>query len=139
LEKKKELFIIRSDGISMFYLNKEFNHQDVKQKNESDNKANLTGGMITAILHFGKNLTKSDISKFDLGTYQIYVQFNEKYQVHYVIVEDNKEKRTEKAEETLNLVRNIFEAKYSDQEIQNWDGNLTYFDNFKENISKIIY
>lgn len=105
---------------------------------DNDLKGTLAGGLLGAILMFGKSLGRAEISQFDLGDLKIILQYSPKYELYYVLVVDKREKESKDAEMHLNLIQTAFEFRFRPEQTIHWDGNMGTFLPFKAELPKIF-
>ncbi len=127
----EEFYIIqRESGQALFHVSFSNKKYD----------ADLFAGLFSAILQYAKAYSKQDIGSFEMKKKLILIAQSDDFPVLYVYIIDKKRvKKKKKITQMLNFVKEEFEEAYPKEKVVDWNGNITYFKRFKENVDKILH
>ncbi len=123
-----EVFIIQ-EGSSLLLLS----HSFTKKKYKID--GNLFSGLISALSMFTTELEIGDIKHFQTGELRVLIT-TYKNIIFVGLVDDDP--HSEFIEISLKNIREEFLKEYS-QEIENWSGKISIFEDFRKKIDEIVY
>ncbi len=124
---KKEFFILK-DGQMMFYLSSEGQVSDKDLQ-----KRLLTGSYLTAILQIVENSSSGTIiSSMELGNKHIFLRKGQFVPVIFVYVIHTKKVRERRENKRIDKTVSKFESLYRKDQIEQWNGNIQAFKEFKE-------
>ncbi|MFX0070454.1 MAG: hypothetical protein ACFFAO_05120 [Candidatus Hermodarchaeota archaeon] len=118
----KELWIFSKAGIPII----EIGHK------ESLNKY-LMGSFISAIKSYSESLTEEGLTSFILEKNKYILKSSLNGNALVVCRSDPKIKE-KKIKKICNLITQIFEDLYKPEDIENWDGDVSFFDNFRDKL-----
>ena len=122
-----EFWVINEGGLCLY---------NISVENEPNLDPGLFGGFVTAIDQFGENLSNDRIQKLNLGKNLIVFKKNLKNNLLFVgLTVKSGEKKLRKV---LYEIESKFLDKYSDELILNWDGDLSVFEDFYEEIKRLF-
>lgn len=136
-----EIFILNIGGNVLCYYNSD------AQKNENgmdgDNaNPHMVASFLTGILQFAEKIHGDEINSFEMGNKSIVITstiFTESTRIYYIILSEKKNKQNLKSlNQKLDKIRDQFESSYNVKEIENWDGDLTFFEDMVSEIRIII-
>lgn len=122
-----EFWIINEGGLCLYTISVE---------NESNLDLGLFSGFVTAIDRFGENLSNNKIQKLKLGKNLIVFKKNSKNNL--LFVGSTIKSSEKKLRKILDEIERKFLAKYSNGLISNWDGDLSIFEDFSEEIKRLF-
>ncbi|MBD3195808.1 MAG: hypothetical protein GF317_12175 [Candidatus Lokiarchaeota archaeon] len=101
-------------------------------KQDSVNKA-LFGGAVSAIRTFTQEISGQNLKSFRLGEfdYTCTTCFNDKL---ILVLKSSKKAKNKHVQKICKVIKDMFENLYTNEEINNWDGNSEFFDKFKEKL-----
>jgi hypothetical protein len=118
----EELWIFSDDGIPLV---------EIYKNPELDN--GLMGGFFSAIESFSKEVTGSGIKSIVLGDDKyVLTRCLEDRIILVCKTEKNVKKKT--IDKFLDVIVNFFEELYSVEDVKNWHGDLSIFDEFKKKL-----
>ncbi|MHA1744551.1 MAG: hypothetical protein ACTSWW_01040 [Promethearchaeota archaeon] len=130
-QRRKEIYILDQGGQMVHYFS--------PSQNEDDNSKLLTASYLTGILSFAKAASGNLISSFELGKIKIMLKVGIKLPLFYVFIVGNDTKLKEKKiDQILTQIIADFEEMISLEELKDWTGDLTAFDQFIPTIKKIL-
>ncbi len=93
----------------------------------------LFGGLMSAINSFATKVAKSSLESIELHDYRYYILIfnNCKF-----IVNSSKNQKPKKVKEEIKKIVKAFFDNYSIEDIQNWDGRKSYFDEFSSKLEE---
>jgi hypothetical protein len=134
MEKKKEFYILDKGGQMVYYLDTSKGLDD----DEEDSKL-LTASYLTGILQFAKAASGDIISNFELGKMDIYLKVGKELPLYYVYIVGKKiRSRKRRIDKYLSKIIDEFEKQYSEKELDEWDGDLSAFNEFTPTVKKIL-
>ncbi|MEE9378517.1 MAG: hypothetical protein V3V33_10845 [Candidatus Lokiarchaeia archaeon] len=118
----QELWIFSQDGLPLA----EFCEDDVMDKN-------LLGPFLSAIKSFAQKLTKSELSSFTIGNFKLTCisALNGKV---FLAGRTHLKTKDKTIKNACKIISEIFEDMYDPSGIENWDGDLAFFDRFKDKL-----
>lgn len=118
----QELWIFSREGIPLA----DFCEDDVMDKN-------LLGPFLSAIKSYAHKLTKAELQSFTIGNFKFTCisALNGKVFLTGRTPSKTKDKTLKKA---CSIICKIFEDMYDPSGIENWDGDLSFFDRFKDKL-----
>ena len=130
-QRRKEIYILDQGGQMVHYFS--------PSQNEDDNSKLLTASYLTGILSFAKAASGNLISSFELGKIKIMLKVGIKLPLFYVFIVGNDVKiKEKKTDQILTQIIADFEEMVSLEELNDWTGDLTAFDQFIPTIKKIL-
>ena len=130
-QRRKEIYILDQGGQMVHYFS--------PSQNEDDNSKLLTASYLTGILSFAKAASGNLISSFELGKIKIMLKVGIQLPLFYVFIVGNDTKLKEKKiDQILTQIIADFEEMVSLEELKDWTGDLTAFDQFIPTIKKIL-
>ena len=118
----KELWVFSKDGTPLveFYRVKKIDK-------------NFIGGFITAIKAFSKELIGKELKSFTIedNKFVCVSALNGNVIIACCCTSTSNDK---KIQNLCNIIVSIFNELYKTDDIKNWDGDITYFDQFKKKI-----
>jgi len=130
-QRRQEIYILDQGGQMVHYFS--------PSQNEDDNSKLLTASYLTGILSFAKAASGNLISSFELGKIKIALKIGVKLPLFYVFIVGNDTKLKEKKiDQILTQIIADFEEMVSLEELKDWTGDLTAFDQFIPTIKKIL-
>ena len=137
--ENSETFILNIGGNVLCYYNSD------KEKNENGmEKANpnMVASFLTGILQFAEKIHGDEINSFEMGNKTIVITstiFTKSNRIYYVILSEKKNKQNLKSlNQKLDKIRQKFEEKYNVEQIGNWNGDISFFDEMISEIRIII-
>ena len=118
----KDLWIFSRDGIPIVEV---FNNSKVDSL--------LLGAFLSALESFSLEVTGADIRSFSFGDNKFILTSFLKGNIYLVSRCDIKVK-TKKVMKVFEIITEFFEESYTINDIENWDGDLSLFDRFKDRI-----
>ena len=118
----KDLWIFSRDGIPIVEV---FHNSKVDSL--------LLGAFLSAIESFSIEVTGADIRSFSFGDNKFILTSCLKRNIYLVSRCDIKVK-TKKVMKVFEIITEFFEELYTINDIENWDGDLSFFDRFKDRI-----
>ena len=130
-QRRREIYILDQGGQMVHYFS--------PSQNEDDNSKLLTASYLTGILSFAKAASGNLISSFELGKIKIMLKVGIKLPLFYVFIVGNDVKiKEKKTDQILTQIIADFEEMVSLEELNDWTGDLTAFDQFIPTIKKIL-
>ncbi len=119
----EELWIFSKDGLPIVDFCKEGNIDK-----------SLLGAFFSAIKSFSKEIASGDeLTSFILKKYKFTLVSALNNNAILVCKSDPKHK-DKKIQKLCNVIVRIFEETYDSSDINNWDGDLSFFDDFKDKL-----
>ncbi len=118
----QDLWIFSRDGIPIVEI---FHNTEVDSA--------LLGAFLSAIESFSREVTGTDIRSLSFGDNKFVLTSCLKGNVYLVSRCDIKVK-TKKVMKVFKIITEFFEELYTINHIENWDGDLSLFDRFKDRI-----
>jgi hypothetical protein len=122
-----EFWIINEGGLCLY---------NIFVGNESSLDSGLFGGFVTAIDRFGENLANNNIQKLNFG--KNLIVFKKNLKNNLLFVASTIKSSEKKLRKILHEIEGKFLVKYSDDLISTWDGDLSVFEGFSEEIKRLI-
>ena len=122
-----EFWIINKRGLSLY---------NIFVGNESSLDPGLFGGFVTAIDRFGENLSNNNIQKLNFGNNLIV--FKKNLQNNLLFVASTIKSSEKKLRKILGELEEKFLATYSKDVIAEWNGDISIFEGFSEEIKRLI-
>ncbi|MHA1340909.1 MAG: hypothetical protein ACTSRZ_13065 [Promethearchaeota archaeon] len=97
--------------------------------------AQLFGGFMAALQTFAQELDKTGLSNFEIGNKRFYILKRDDF---IFIANANKKIKEKDIIKELELVADKFFKKYPKELLENWNGDLTFFKNFEEDIQDSV-
>ncbi len=98
-------------------------------------RSQLFGALMSALNTFAEEISKGGLSSFNLSDRR----FSIIKQANFIFVASSSAKvKEKKALQELKYITENFFKTYSKDQLDNWDGDLGVFTNFKEKITKSI-
>ena len=119
----KELWILTRDGLPLVCFTE-----------EGADSENLVCGFISALQSFCNELTSDDLRIIQLQDEKITMStcLDETALIVCKTTGKIKEKKIQKM---TNMIKNMFEKMYKAEDLKDWNGDLSLFDNFRNRIS----
>jgi hypothetical protein len=118
----QDLWIFSRDGIPLV---------EVFHNTEVDSA--LLGAFLSAIESFSIEVTGNNIRSFSFGDNKFVLSSCLKGNV-YLVSRTGLKIKTKKVMKVFEIITEFFEELYSINDIENWDGDLSLFDRFKDRI-----
>ncbi|TFF87533.1 MAG: hypothetical protein EU550_03070 [Promethearchaeota archaeon] len=91
----------------------------------------LFGALMSALNSFAEELTEGGLSNFELSDKKFTITKKHKY---IFVVNSDPKIKPKKVQYELQVVIDKFFEKYTKDQLTNWDGELTIFEDFKNDI-----
>ena len=118
----EELWIFSRDGIPLVEIFKDTQIDNV-----------LIGGFLSAMKIFAKEMSGKTLNSFTTGPHRFYIASSLEEHIFLVCKYDSKVK-DKKIKKVMELILKFFEDMYSIKDIEDWDGNVSYFNKFKDRL-----
>ena len=118
----EELWIFSRNGIPLI---------EIFKNTQIDNV--LIGGFLSAMKTFAKEISGKSLNSFTFGKNKFYIASSLEEHVFLVSKYDSKVKE-KKIKKVMEIISNFFEDMYTKTDIEDWDGNVSYFDKFKDKL-----
>ena len=129
---EEELFVINHAGNVLFHYCPESKHNG-----RDDNASHMIGSFLSAILQFSKMLHDDEISNFEMEKNLIVLTKSDTFNLYYVLFSNKENKKKKKAlQQKVGRLRELFEKKFPQDVIADWNGDQSVFYNFKEDLEK---
>ena len=122
-----EFWIINEGGLCLYTISVE---------NESNLDLGLFSGFVTAIDQFGENLSNSQIQKLNLG--KNLIVFKKNFKSKLLFVGSTTKSSEKKLRKILGELEEKFLATYSKDVIADWNGDISTFEDFSEEIKYLF-
>jgi hypothetical protein len=93
----------------------------------------LLGAFLSAIESFSKEVTGVDIRSFSFGNSKFILTSSLKRNI-FLVSRTGIKVKTKKVMKIFKIITDFFEELYTINDIENWDGDLSLFDRFKDRI-----
>ena len=117
-----DLWIFSKDGLPLIEV---FNNDKIN--------STLLGAFLSAIESFSFKLSGTELKSINLGENKFILTSFLEGNVYLAIKCDLKVKN-KKIERIFKIIIDYFEELYNAEDIKNWDGDITFFNKFKERI-----
>jgi hypothetical protein len=92
---------------------------------------------LTAIVQFAKEMHNDEISNFEMNKSRVILATGTAYDVYYVIISDKKDKKgIKELESQLQHIRELFESKFTADQVNSCKGDISHFNSFCEVLEK---
>jgi chemotaxis protein CheY-P-specific phosphatase CheC len=118
----EELWIFSRDGIPLVEIFKGTQINNI-----------LIGGFLSAMKTFAKEMSGKTLNSFTTGPHRFYIASSLEERAFLVCKYDSKVKE-KKIKKVMEIIIKFFEDMYSINEIENWNGKISYFDKFKDRL-----
>ncbi len=118
----EELWIFSRDGIPLVEIFKDSKIDNV-----------LIGGFLSAMKTFAQEMSGKILNSLTIGAYNFYIAPSLKEHIFLVCKYDSKVKQ-KKIQKVMEIIMKFFEDMFSINDIENWDGDVSYFDKFKDKL-----
>ena len=118
----EELWIFSRDGIPLI---------EIFKNTQIDNA--LIGGFLSAMKTFAQEISGKALNSLTIGHSKFYIVTSLEDRIFLVCRYDSKVKE-KKIQKVMELIISFFEDMYTIKDIEDWDGNITYFNKFKDKL-----
>jgi len=134
LEEREELYILDKGGQIVYYFNTSQTELD-----ENEHSRLLTASYLTGVLQFARKASGDFISTFELGKLNIMLKLGGGLPLYYVFIVGKKVKLNQKkADKLLSQIIEAFEAVYTIERLNEWNGDIYAFDDFTPTVKRIL-
>lgn len=118
----EELWIFSRDGIPLIEIFKESKIDNI-----------IIGGFLSAMKTFAKEVSGNSLNSLTIGSHSFYIASS--LEDHILLVcKYNSKVKQKKIQKVMEIIIKFFEDMFSINDIENWDGNISYFDKFKDKL-----
>jgi len=118
----QDLWIFSRDGIPLVEI---FHNTEVE--------STLLGAFLSAIESFSIEVTGTEVRSFSFGDNKFILTSCLKGNI-YLVSRSGIKAKTKKILKVFKIITDFFEELYTINDIENWDGDLSFFDRFKDRI-----
>lgn len=118
----EELWIFSRDGIPLLEI---FKNTDLDQA--------LIGGFLSAMKSFTEGLSGKSLKSFSFGTEKFLMIPSHNDNI-FLVSKYNSNVKEKVIQKLMNVIIKFFEEMYSTKDIEEWDGNINYFNKFKDRL-----
>jgi len=118
----EELWIFSRDGIPLLEI---FKNTDLDQT--------LIGAFLSAMKSFTEGLSGKSLKSFSFGAEKFLMIPSHNDNV-FLVSKYNSSVKEKKIQKLMNVIIKFFEEMYTTKDIEEWDGNISYFDKFKDRL-----
>ena len=122
----EELWIFSRDGVPIADFCKQGQVQNA-----------IIGSFISAIKSFGSQLSGKELKAFSMGDFKFTCRSAVKDSL-IVCCRSHLNIKDKKINKLIAKITDIFEGMYSVEDIQNWNGDLSFFDKFRKELNLYV-
>ncbi|TFF96783.1 MAG: hypothetical protein EU547_06040 [Promethearchaeota archaeon] len=118
----EKLWIFSDNGVPLADFNK-----------EEDTDHALITSLMSAIHSFTENISGKNLKSFQTGKSK-YTCVKCLQENIIIVIQSSKNSKEKNVKKTCEVIQEIFEKMYSVKQIEGWDGDLSFFEEFRKKI-----